>query len=121
MLDLSVAKKVDPSAGVQVSFEIAPADLYPQTAAYLAQILDEGGAVPANLAQHLEEARAAGFEALGLVDVSAAECPPDLLGLRAAGLEACRRYFTEALHASVGYAKMHLRILVDDTYRLRPR
>lgn len=99
-------------------YEVAPADLYPNMAAHITEVLESGANMPGNLSRYLAQAKALGAEAFDLVGLAKGETLEADLPARAEALEVCRLWFTELLHAAVGYEKIHLHITFDEAYKL---
>jgi len=110
-------KKEAPTTQDRQYFEYAPADIYPKTARKIIDVVRNHREVPNNLLLYLAEARRI-VDYLELVNTPKNKCDENAIPLRARALELCRLWFTEELHASIGFAPMHLHITSDERYRL---
>lgn len=120
-------------SGDYVTYEIAPADLYPATVARIQEALADGGVpeelidpapidpriAPAQAAQaYMSQAAAIPADGWRLALLPRSEVTKQAnINLRAQALELARRWYTRALHMAVG-APLGLHILLDEDYRL---
>jgi len=101
------------------SFEADPDTIYPATIAHIrAQLQIEGWAAPEHLRTHFEVAKGIADDVWEMALAAKTDVQPAHHASRAEALEVARRWFTAALHVSIGNAPMNFRITKNEKWRL---